>query len=1579
MDIYYGGEPHAFIVTDESYCYQKLMGENALTLIVLMPTFVEIPVGAYVVFEGETYYLLKPQYFTKNNSRDFAYTLILQSSKSKLSLYKLRDMVSKRLKFSLTAKPLEHLSLILWNMNQRESGWSVDACIDAVEICLNYNHTYCEEALTMLATACKTEYAVNVKSISLGRVESNKTLETALPLSYGFGNGFKSGVRRDNYDQSKAIEVLFVQGGSKNINATEYLSPELLLPINKTIGYDGTLFSNEVGYNAAIAREYVSDENGYSIQRDDKELSTHVEDSLDLSNIYPQRVGIVSGVDDSDAEHNNYDFFDILIPDALDYSLCRLDGVKATVIFQSGMLAGKEFDIVQTDTALTGYIHINPDTSDEERRFKLVPQEIDGAMMPNDVFKPVIGDKYAVFGITMPDAYVCDDINKIGASWDMFRESVKYFFENEEPRFTFTGELDPVWSKLNWIDRTVGETLITGINSKILIGGYVKFTDEQFQAAPVLIRQIGIKKYINNPHVPIIELSNITVGGNSLSSVLAVIDQNEVVVEVNHKNSEQFAKRGFRDVKETAALLQASLLNFSGAISPITVQTMQLLVGDESLQYEFVADETSIVAIPHFEGYDTIDKTFSCDAGVLQHKTLGIENISSSHVAADFKWWDMTALDPTTLEDDTLPYYVYAKVSKTSPTGEFILSVIPMPLSDSTYYYLLVGILNSLNDGDRSYVPMYGYSEITPARVTTKKLISPDGKTYVDLEHSIIKGNISFYSSEDNSYTEVGAGINDAIDLNNTNYVDALKLNLQNQIDGQIISWFRQIDPTLSNSPANDWYVAGNPTSTENLRNQHANDTYTNTSTGHCWRFVYDGSILSWAWVEITDTATVQALILAGLAQDTADGKRRVFTAQPTTSDIYDVGDLWVNATSGAYSNDLLRANTHKSAGTAFNISHWSLASKYTDNSALTTFMAGAYATTIASLNTQLDKKAETFYQEAMPHAEDINDDDSGSYGDNSAFVGDLWYKLSTKETFIFRCVNHGTTVDWTAGHYFDFKWFPMEIPLSVFDTIDGKASIFVSQPSTYNVRDMWILAADTTLHSQFYKAGTILTSSTDRITNFVAADWTEKVRYTDDTALNDMVVGGANLIENSDFSLLNGAEMAGWTRGGTNGATKITQVAVAGVPAAQFNSVGTYTDADLWKDLSSVLAKVTAYNLVFSIDYYQYSADKHLVIDFNGDVDQSMICVDNAFYGKWKRYTMVLTSATPIKTLSVYLYGETSYHADGYITHLSLQVGTKPTSWKPSTQYLADALKSSTDVYGGLTIGNILAVKNADGLVVGGINGGESDIVNDIRLWFGKIISEMEDAPFKIYEDGTIEISNEKDNQVVVVSKNPIPTLAALLAAKTYTDLGSGVTSDIEHMTNSASNEYATASFTVAESGSLYLRAFLSSDYSVSGVEFNIGPADSRITGFIKLQKWNASTSTWGDYYSYGKNVGSLYYGQFVYDKHYLPAGTYRLSYSCTVTLTSGLADELIAWIDTTALYSDNTNKTIIGVDGIASIEENMTGQKKYFYMSQNDINYFVQAAGNFQWLSPDENFGLQISNAGVKIKRSGGSWATL
>jgi hypothetical protein len=148
---------------------------------------------------------------------------------------------------------------------------------------------------------------------------------------------------------------------------------------------------------------------------------------------------------------------------------------------------------------------------------------------------------------------------------------------------------------------------------------------------------------------------------------------------------------------------------------------------------------------------------------------------------------------------------------------------------------------------------------------------------------------------------------------------------LQNQVDGAIETWFYDGVPTFENAPAISW-------KTDKDKEIHLGDLYYDNKTGKAYRFAKDSN--TYKWTIITDTDIAKALSDARMAQETANGKMKVFSVQPTTP--YQVGDIWVNATypsdGSTYKNEVLRCQTNKAAGSQFAIGDWIKASKYTDD-----------------------------------------------------------------------------------------------------------------------------------------------------------------------------------------------------------------------------------------------------------------------------------------------------------------------------------------------------------------------------------------------------------------------------------------------------------------------------------------------------------------------------------------------------------------------------------------------------------------------------------------------------------------------
>ena len=691
-------------VDDDSYRYRAIAQAKKVELRYSLVDHVELPTGAYIEYQGERYTLWYPSDFKKEGTRVFDYTVTFGGNEEILKKYKYKLLSDKpyKLKFVMTATPGMFMELLVDNLNLYDSGWTVGTVIEAPEKLLSFNHEKCWAVLGRLAEEFDTEFEIVGKTINLRKVEYYK--DAPLKLSYGKGNGFLPGVGRANQGDNLPVEILYVQGGERNIDYSVYGSQTLLLPKSQELSYQG--------------RRYKTDKDGMYVTRADRPLSSYNEDSYDASDIYPSRVGTVSETDTEPGEDTDgndvtfYNFYDSSVPANLNFEDCLIAGQTMTVIFQTGRLAGREFDVK--------YVH-------DGRKFEIVSSEQDGMTLPNASLYPEVGDKYAVFNISLPAAYVCDNATKTGASWDMFREAVRYLYEREERQFTFSGELDGIWAKKNWL----------AIGAKLVPGGYVDFSDPQFQPDGILIRITGVRDYINRPHSPELELSNTPVGG-FLSDELGKLESEEVTNETRHKQAVSFTLRRWRDAVEMQGMLEKAFKDYGKGQAMSWLRTMSVLVGHESLQFRFVnriptEDGQAVTEVDHAFTYDQRKRTLATPSGILQHMTLGIDSLAPSHKVTEYRYWNVAAYTSPYLGDDMEAMYLYARCTKSGSSGSFLLSKEPRDLDDGSYYNLLCGALSTEVDGQRSFSTLYGFSEIGPGWMRLNKIINTDGTQYWDM------------------------------------------------------------------------------------------------------------------------------------------------------------------------------------------------------------------------------------------------------------------------------------------------------------------------------------------------------------------------------------------------------------------------------------------------------------------------------------------------------------------------------------------------------------------------------------------------------------------------------------------------------------------------------------------------------------------------------------------------------------------------------------------------------------------------------------------------------------------------------
>lgn len=899
-------------VSDESYAYNEIMGDKRLHLEFELPTFVEIPVGSHVTFHFETYYLLKPESLKLVHRRNWEYVVEFEGLQEVLKTLVYQNPDNYKVEFPVTGKASDHLTLLKRCINAKDSRtWDVTADSSlTLDKCINYSFNNCKEALQAIADAFETEWEVKLDNgspkICVGKVEYYRN--AALSMSYGKNNGLRSGIERKNYNDEIPLTAVYVKGDDRNIgyyvdssNQTQrYDNSTLHLPKSATGGYDGTKFSWETGYVSTGAMSFAVSTDGYSVR--DTGASGRNEGILDCTDIYPKYEGRVTKVVAVDVSKHFYDFYDNN-PNCPNFKLLATDsGETMTVIFQSGMLAGREFDVNPLGPTTDGM------------HYEIKPVEQDEMKMPGGTFVPSAGtgnndgDKYIIFHSKLPYQYINDATNHAGAEWDMLKTAVKYLYEARNPRYSITGELDPLWSSTQW--GTIG--------SKIKCGGYISFTDPSFQATPFLIRIQSVKHFVNKLHKPVITLANTPTKG-SVASQIRSIERDNFGNELQINDSRQFTKRTFASAKATMDALAEYFADYSDFIKPVGIQTMQMIAGDERLQLEFSQDGTDfdpLVDAPVYWNAGLVcgsnTTTYVRNRNIDDNCEL-ITTISGEHTY--YKWRVGSTTLTTDASNNALvdnkQYYLYLRVTKNNnaSTGQWKLypvgeSTSVLDFFDGTNYNFLIGILNMLEDETRQFVPIYGFTEITPGGITTDMIKSSSGNSWLNL----LNGTFSWsngYSTSSSSYKGMywdgenfkiqgdvnitsGSGLNHFSEYSNlTDSIDSkastsdllsLQSTLETQIDGKIDTYYD------TNNPASAW------TSAEE-RAKHVGDLWFKQGNNNVvCRYQYLPSSSSYDWVSVQDSDIPKALA-------TANSKKRVFystTANPTPDGPYDANDLWI-------------------------------------------------------------------------------------------------------------------------------------------------------------------------------------------------------------------------------------------------------------------------------------------------------------------------------------------------------------------------------------------------------------------------------------------------------------------------------------------------------------------------------------------------------------------------------------------------------------------------------------------------------------------------------------------------------------
>lgn len=587
-------------------------------------------------------------------------------------------------------------------------------------------------------------------------------------------------------------------------------------------------------------------------------------------------------------------------------------------------------------------------------------------------------------------------------------------------------------------------------------------------------------------------------------------------------------------------------------------------------------------------------------------------------------------------------------------------------------------IVSALDAANRAQITADGkmkvfYGDIKPTNYQVGDMwvnATLEGKFNNDIARAVADNKTSFNANDwvlASRYSEAIATIQkwtNEYETKFSNLVDEVK----KQKDQSIVVWYYDYEPTVDNAPANTW-------NTDELRSEHIGDIFYDIKNNHSYRWT------GTTWIQIKDADFDKAMKAAkaaddkaGAAGDLADSKRRIFYSDTTPTEPFDKGDLWIKRVGD------------KTETWVYNGTDW----VKSDDKALNDFK-NAINEELAGIKGQLDGKAETWYQV---------DDPSTDWTDKASHEGDIWYNTS-----------NGTTNYWNGS-----AWEQMDIPKDVFDTIDGKSSIFVDSyvdakagtgviSKGYKERDLWIIPEDAIVNGVKYYKGDMLTA-VSKNTNFDETNWKKKVRYVGPTELNnaiDVVNEKINTINNITIPGINNKFNEFIEDGVLDSSEKarLTDLLnqASNEVAAVIDQVNNITTSKYLTNDNANKGKLEEANTVMKTAWTEYKNLINTLIAANTEITKVNIGEANTKYRNLQE---------KIKTVKQYL---AICQAD-----ILSGMGTDITSYK----YLKDALNQTTEINGGLVLTSAIQLKDVDKKVTAGMNGIVKGDKTSIAAWYG-------------------------------------------------------------------------------------------------------------------------------------------------------------------------------------------------------------------------------------------------------------------
>ncbi len=956
-----------------------IMEDNRLSLTFYAEQCVLLLPGDWVEFDGARFWLTEEYKPQQEAEAEWKYDLTFGGVEALLAQTLVLDTTdgADRPLFVLTAPAREHMTLIVGNINRRlgTTQWKVGEVLPTENIEIDYSGKSCTEALAELAEACKTEWWADGITLNLSRCEFGEAIEL------GYGRGLSAEIECSMADNLRSYAYLYPVGSTRNIDPQKYGHDRLQLPdgrtrvdMNPEQGFGEMIesaafediYPRYVGEVYSVLRTSVTDDEGnaYYIYRfDDRSLPFNPND-YEIAGLV-KRVTFQSGELAGREFEVNYD------PD--------WDGGMFEIITQwpynddtqlpGGLLVPKPGDkyviwnIRMPDEyyprAEQEFLEAAEKFASEARRDVSVykaPLDFIDVQERGLVLRPgqrvrLLSEEYfpekgyydsRITRISQPVLYPDEMsveisavrskgfISRIQNEIKAIQHSVK-LVSSEYPDLIRSWEDTPASdttvytarkSEREFLNRRRGGTV------EALVRFRQGIVSDDYRSGALTGSGWGAGKDANGDSV--LEVDKLFVRKEAVFNELVI---NQTTFRIG---ATVFSNGGceLTRIGDLGSVYRCYYDNKEGR------RYSGLVAGDQVRCQRYDANRKTIVkyywrlVVAVGEDYVDLSKSDADGAGIPE---VGDE-IAQFGNRTDRTRQSAIVIDP--LNGGSVE--VFAGIDSFNLSDKNYVGIGVNPSTGRAYSYAYGDMFygdRDLSDPDATFITFQKKEGEDRPRVHIKadlvigagssglRNLSEWNAAQDQIDHAAESAANAEQTAQSaqQAADEAARKAQEAKDYINDTLPDEFAA-INRKLDGVVENWFYPYTPSLTNEPARSWIESG-------AQEQHLGDTFTNTQSyvdnqttpdaGKAWRWVKEGS--TYKWTPIADSDAVKALQEAANAQDTADGKSRIFVVQPTTP--YEVGDLWPQGASG----DVMRCIKSRLTG-SFDASDWDKASKYTDD-----------------------------------------------------------------------------------------------------------------------------------------------------------------------------------------------------------------------------------------------------------------------------------------------------------------------------------------------------------------------------------------------------------------------------------------------------------------------------------------------------------------------------------------------------------------------------------------------------------------------------------------------------------------------